>query len=348
MEDIKDFLKKVADCLNEHWIWKTIILFLPSIYLPVLVKYLGEELHLSDSVGNLTKVGSTFTVILYFLVLGVNVLSNYKSKRDKENDFTKEEEYEAEIKKYKKEIEKYEGEIQGYVNTLDVYIRLLNVIGKVCDIKLEAIYNYINSSLENNEFRKPFNETVYPEKQLKSIAREMKTCLSEITSPPVSNISVSMAYEIPGLIQGVHWLDPNEVAQCMKLEKLRKNKITAFYKVYSGQSNYIFINDKQKAANEGNYVFDKKDNRHHNIGSLICDGISIEDENGKIARIILTISTYGYKFTDSENKEILENMSAMIEEVILQQFEKRIRIELALLYIKKQYNRNNQPSEIEK
>ncbi len=93
------------------------------------------------------------------------------------------------------------------------------------------------------------------------------------------------------------------------------------------------------AANEGKYVFDKKDHRNHDIGSIICDEIAIEDEKGKIARIILTISTYGYRFTDSDDADVLENMSQMIEEVLLQQFEKRIRIELALLFVKNQYNK---------
>lgn len=332
MQKIRGFFKKVADCLNEHWIWKTIILFLPSFYLPVLVKYQGEKLHLSDSSGMLTSIGVISTTFLYILVLAVNVLSNYKAKRDKENDIIKEAEHIAEI-------ERYVDEIQAYENTLDVYIRLSNVIGKVCDIKLEAIYNYINFSLENNEFRKPFNETVFPEKQLKSIAREMKTCLAELTLPPVNNISVSMAYEFPNLSKTIRWIDQSEVVQCMELKNLKKNKNTAFYKVYNGQSNFIFINDKQKAENEGCYVFDNKDHRHHDVGSLICDDISLEDEDGKFARIILTVSTYGYRFTNSEDVEILNNMSEMIEEVIFQQFEKRIRIELALLYIKKQYNK---------
>lgn len=322
----------MADCLNDHWIWKTIILFLPSIYLPVIVKYAGQNLNLSNSKGNLTKFGILITVLLYVSVFLINVLANFKSKRDKENDSKREEEH-------KKEIQSYKEEIQSYDNTLDVYYRLINVIGNVCDIKLESIYNYIDSSIKNKEFRKPFNETVYPENQLKAIAREMKTCLAEITLPPISNITVSMAYEFPGIGSQVRWIDQNEVAQCMQLKNLKKNKSTAFYKVYSGQSNFLFFNDKEKAAEDGNYVFDMKDHRHRDIGSIICEDISIEDEEEKIARIILTVSTYGYKFTNSDDELVLENMSSMIEEVILQQFEKRIRIELALLFIKRQYNK---------
>ncbi len=331
-DKIKVLLGKTADCLNEHWIWKTIILFLPSIYLPVIVKYAGSIWGLLDADDKLTKLGIIITVVLYIVVLAVNILSNYKLKCDKERDLKREQQHQEEI-------QEYENEIQAYENTMDVYVRLMNVIGNICDAKLGAIYNYINNALEIGEFRKPFNETVYPEKQLKSIAKEMKTCLSEITQPPLNNISISMAYEFPGAGVELKWIDQQEIAQCMGLNSLKKNKSTTFYKIYSGQSNFLFYNDKSIAANEGKYVFDKKDHRYHDIGSIICDEIALEDENGKIARIILTISTYGYRFTDSSDEGILDNMSNMIEQVILQQFEKRIRIELAFLFVKNRYNK---------
>lgn len=333
-EIIKQSLKKIADCLNEHWIWKTIILFLPSIYLPVIVKYCGTKFNLCDSDGNLTILGIWITIAIYGIVLLINILANYKSKKDKENEQILKREQE-------KEIEAYEQEIQSYSNTLDVYERLLNVIGRVCDIKQEAINNYIESSLKSREFRKPFNETVCPEIQLKNIARELKSCLSEITQPPLDNISVSMAYEFPEVSKQINWIDQSEVMQCMSLKKLKASKDSTFYKIYSGESDFLFFNDKELAAQNGNYVFDQKDNRFHKIGSIICDEISLEDDRGKIARIILTVSTYGYKFTDSEDEKILSNMSQMIQEVILQQFEKRIRIELGFLFVKKQYNKQN-------
>lgn len=332
MNWIKSLLKRLADCLNEHWIWKTIILFLPSVYLPVVVKYAGEKLKLSDANGKLTTCGVSITVALYAGVLFINILANYKSKRDKEIEEQKNNEH-------KKVIEEYKSEIVAYDETLTVYDRVLNVIGNICDVKLESIYGYINTSIEGGEFHKPFNETVHPDKQLKSIAKELKTCLSEITLPPLNHISVSMAYEFPGISNGLNWIDQREIQQCMQIKQLIKNTHTTFYQIYSGKSDFLFFNDKKKAADNNNYVFDKKDHRFHDIGSIICDEIAVEDGERKIARIILTISTYGYRFTDSDNPEVLSNMSEMIEEVILQQFEKRIRIELALLYVKKQYNK---------
>lgn len=328
----KKVLKKLADLLNEHWIWKTIILFLPAVYLPVVVKYAGVQVGLSKKNGGLTKAGITITGIIYIVALLINILSNYKSNKDKEIKVIEEE-------KHRQEIEKYEQEIESYDETLVVYDKLLNVIGNICDVKLEVIFGYINNSILGGTFSKPFNETVCPEKQLKSIAKELKTCLSEITLPPFSQISVSMAYDFPQLDDKLRWIDQQEIAQCMSLTQLQKNENTTFYKIYSGQSNFLFFNDKKIAATNGMYVFDKKDHRSHDKGSIICDEIALEGDNGKIARIILTISTYGYKFTNSIDETILNNMSTMIEEVILQQFEKRIRIELALLFVKKQYNK---------
>ena len=230
----KVLLKKLADCLNDHWIWKTVILFLPSIYMPVVVKYAGDKCGLIDTSGKLTTRGIMLTIMLYVCVLAVNVLANYKSKRDKEDELKKEEKHRAEIRKY-------QDELLSYDNTLTVHTRLLDVIGNICDVKLEGICSYINSSIEGGEFRKPFNETVYPEKQLKSIAKEMKTCLSEITQVPFSQISVSMAYEFPEAGIGLKWIDQQEIAQCMQLHQLKKNESTTFYKVYSGQSDFLFF-----------------------------------------------------------------------------------------------------------
>ncbi len=228
IKKIKILLEKLADCLNEHWIWKTIILFLPSIYLPVIVKYAGEKVGLSDAEGKLTTIGIRATILLYAIVLGINILVSYKAKKDKADDEERE-------KLHYEEIEALEDEILSYDGTLAVYTRLLNVIGNICDIKLESICSYINSSICNGIFHKPFNETVYPEKQLRSIAKELKTCLSEITKPPFNQISVSMAYEFPGREGGLKWIDQQEIAQCMQLNQLKKNKNTTFFKVYSGQ-----------------------------------------------------------------------------------------------------------------
>lgn len=329
---IKRILKKIADCINEHWVWKTLILFMPSVYLPVVVKYAGETLGLCSHKEKLTAVGYATTIVIYCTVFFINVLSSYKSKKDKENELATENKYIEEIKNYKNEIDTFD-------NTLHVYRRLLNFIGNICESKFNSICGYIDDSTKTGEFKKPFNETVHPDEQLKSIAKELKKCLSEITKPPVGNITVSIAYQFPGISKNFKWVDQQEIAQCMQLGALKKNLNTTFYKIFAGESNFLFYNDKRLASDKGEYVFDNKDKRHHNVGSIICDEIAIENENGKIARAILTISTYGYKFTDNTDDETLRNMSQMIEEVILQQFEKRIRIELALLYVKNQYNR---------
>ncbi len=330
-------LAKMADFWNQHWVLKTIILFFPSVYLPVIVKYFGKHLGLTTTRQEgivLTTLGLIITIVIYIVVLLLNILGNYKAKRDKIR--------EADVATQQETlIQEYENKLQYYSNTLKVHTRLSDVIGKICDNKLDSICSYIESCMQNNEFRKPFNETAYPEKQLKCIAQEIKSCLAEITAPPLNNISVSIAYQLPTISKVWRWIDQNEIQQCLPLSKLQKNQKTTFHMVYSGSKDFVFFNDKKQAELKGKYVFDKKDERHGNTGSIVCDSITLANDSGTIARIILTISTYGYKFTNSVDETILENMSKIIEEVILQQFEKRIRIEMALLFIKKKYNNKN-------
>lgn len=83
----------------------------------------------------------------------------------------------------------------------------------------------------------------------------MKSCLSEITQPSLDNISVSMAYEFPEMNRQIYWVDNKEVVQCMSLKNLKTNKNTTFYKIYSGESDFLFFNDKELASRDGNYVF---------------------------------------------------------------------------------------------
>lgn len=320
---MKSILKRIADYLNEHWIFKIIVLSLPSIYLPFITKNYGKE-SLTDSDGNLKLVGILVAWLIYCSVLFINILANYKVKLDKEEELEH-----AKIK---------EKELLEYKSTLEVYLKLLEYIGNVCEVKLGAICSYIETAEKSGKFRKPFNDTVYPDKQLKSICKEIKNCLSKITGIDYNNITVSMAYVLPSISSKLNWVDQQETASCMNLYNLMKNPKTAFYKVYTEDTGYVFINDKKIASQESNYVLDKKDKKYNEIGSLICEEIAIENENDKIARIILTISTYGYKFTENGDEENLKNISDMIEKIILQQFEKRIKIELALLYVKKKYN----------
>lgn len=149
MDKIKNILKKITDVFNEHWIWKTIILFLPSIYLPIIVKYWGDTLQLVNENDNLTIRGLVTTISIYIIVLLINILSSYKSTRDKVLEAEKD-------KKHKEDIEEYK-------SSLGLYILLMEAIGNICDKKCDSISYYINSSIKKKNFSKPFNETVYPD-----------------------------------------------------------------------------------------------------------------------------------------------------------------------------------------
>ncbi len=77
---------RIADWFNRHWICKTIILFLPAVYMPIAVEKAGVQIGLTDDSGVMTSRGWILTVIIYMLALMVDILSSYKAKRDKKRD----------------------------------------------------------------------------------------------------------------------------------------------------------------------------------------------------------------------------------------------------------------------
>lgn len=274
MKNNKDILKKIADLLNEHWVWKTIILFLPSIYLPVIVKYLGKKLNLLDEKECITPLGWLITVFVFGTVLLVNVLSNYKTKRDKKA--------EDEIKK------KYEYEIEQYRHSLGIHQQVMHSIRDVCDNKYDSMCSYIRQAHKKQSFKRPYEETMRPDAQLKKISKEMKQCLSQISAPSEEHIRVSMAYIFPELMKSWKWIDQSEVSNCIKLEELVKNEKSSFYQIMNGSRTFLFYNDKSEAEQKGEYVFDKQDKKFGNIGSVICDEVSIENDNEQsIARLMI-------------------------------------------------------------
>lgn len=54
-----------------------------------------------------------------------------------------------------------------------------------------------------------------------------------------------------------------------------------------------------------------------------------------LRRLIVSITTYGEKLTDRTDEPTINRITSIIRELILTEFEQRIHIELATLYIKK-------------
>lgn len=318
MQKVKDLLKKLADYFNIHWIQKTAVLFIPTIWLPFVIKIWGNDIGLSEN-GELTKIGILVTVLLFGIVFFINVLSSYKAKLEKEREV----EMQSEMKRLR--------------SNLSICETVMDSIYDICDVKYDTLLEYMEGVEDTKRCDKPFLSTVHPTKQLKAISDELAKCFSGITGIKKNELIVSMAYSLSE--NNWKWVDFKKLHGCATLEELISNPKSTFYQMYSGKSEFVFYNSKEQAERTGNYVFDTKDNSHRNVGSIICQRIEVGTEDKVQGVLILSISSYGKKFIKTDDEEKIRDAENTIRNVILKQFEKRICIELSDLFIKETYRR---------
>jgi hypothetical protein len=310
-------------------LYNIVILFLPSIWFPIVINNLGSTLQLVyQNTTRLNIHGWVFTVIVYGSVLCYYIITSIKNTKD-EKDYSK-----------------LDQRIKELDANLNIYEHLIDGIGDVCSTKYDTLQEYIKSILKSGKCYKPFDSTIKPDVQLKNIAKEVKACLGNVTRVKKDKLVVSMAYNFPNENNIWKWIDYSDIHGCETIDHLVIDHKSTFYKIMTNQVSFVFYNDKIEASKQGNYIFDSRDISNKCIGSIICEEIQVEIEGNTVARIILSASSYSCKFTDKEDTEVINNIENTIL-IILQQFEKRIRIELAEFYIKEEYRKYDEKKVIQ-
>lgn len=323
----KEQLKNIADYFNKHWIFKAMILFIPTIWLPFIVKVWGKSIGVADANGTLNRTGKWITVIIFSIVLGVNVLSSYKAKLEKEREMS------------------LQKQLRVLENNLNIYETVMDSIYDICEEKYDTLLEYMSGIEITEKCEKPFLSTVQPTKQLKAISDKLANCFSTITGIKKNELTVSMAYSLANT-NVWKWVDFKHLHGCSTLDELINNQRSTFYQLYSGKATFLFFNSKEEAEKAGMYVFDTRDDSHKHIGSIICQKIEVGSEKNIQGTIIMSISSYGKNFINSEKNHNKEDVENTIRNVILKQFEKRISIELSDLFIREyysQYKKTNIP-----
>lgn len=309
MSNIKKVIKNGVKFINKHYYLKPIFTILASIWLPFIVKYCGKDFGLMNQQENMYWYTVILTVIIYFGTSVIAFLSVAESQINKE--------YDAEIIKLESNNKLYEYLIESTHN--------------ICDNKYENIITYIDSC--DKDFQDIYSNVAQPIRQLKIISKEMKSCFEAILPKKNKDLIISMAYNFPEVNGDWKWVDYKDLHGGFSIKELIDNESSAFYKIYSESETSVFFLDKEAAFKQNSYVFDKKDNskKNNKVGSIACIGVPVIIQNKKIGRVIVSITSYGFKFDTNDDNE--DNIRQTIEDVILTCFEKRIRIELALLYI---------------
>lgn len=288
--------------LKHHYIITTIVCFIPAIWLPIIVRYLGKNLNLISE-NSLTFIGWISTILIYTLSLLVTIFINYSAKATQII---------------------HDNEIKQARATVTLSNTIMDCTYKICANK----YNDLcNNALEYYDTKK----------QIEFILSELQNSISSLMNIRSRDLCVSLAYKIND--KDIEWICTSNTGSGNTRKILASNTSSSFYQVYTNLCDFLFYNDKNVAMQEGRYIYNSRDKSNQNNGSIMCKRISVMLNNQKKINAVLSVNSY-VKFDKTDNPEVIKNIKNNIQWTIIAEFEKRIQIELINIYNRTRHKKN--------
>ncbi len=260
----------------------------------ILISVFGRNLGLKDIDNNLYPV--VYYVSLPIFLISI-LFTFLKSSADKWNENSK----------YKGQ--KVLGNLNSSLNALKEY-------------KYRRFINYIQDHPDDSS---PFHEITKPRTQIELILDNFRTVLSQNFGIESDNIGVSVLIKKDG--SDWEWMPSINLKEGLQLNDLISNDHTTAYQIIHANQDYMFFPDKREAITKNKYVPDTRDKSCENIGSIFCGNISIDHNK---LQAVFSISSYGEQFCTNKDTEAIY----LITKKIFPTYERRLKVELALLYIK--------------
>ena len=332
----KNYISKLLLSLHEWMLKRPVILtfFLSSVTIlfSFILVFLGDLLPVpfkltefdSKSHLRLTPFGmviSSICLIWNFLLEASDKYYDYKKKEDMSN---------AEAINYIRE-------------------RVDTRIVSVCDNKFNTLISLIDDISKGNTAPKCIISK--PCEQLKSITKELDACLRSLLihnnydlNENEIYITIFYKFQYTGKWKQTQSAFPEIGAP---IDSIVNNPNSTFYNTLKSKNGILFINDKQKGADTNKYVPDKDDKYDENgklKGSILCYRINCTKNGVNYISAIISISTYNKRIEPNNISNQIKNIEDNICNYILNSFEKRIRIELSLLYLSELYTNKQKKS----
>lgn len=308
---VKDFLAYTADCLNGRgWIIKVVLQFLPGLWSPLILNLFSSIL---TSNGKLNRWGWLCAIVIYGSSFLVTLLTAYKSTRDEKRKVLNE----SRINALKAEIV-----LRQAVTTAENTVE-----GKRVRRIKERAFSLVK---ENRSCVEIISSAFNPRECISSILDELRACFSKVTELTKESIHISAAYCIGD--GNWSWLVSLSNEDVASISDLLNN--TSAFKVVMNNQSYFYCNDKRDAAARNQYFFDARDHSKNEKGSIICWRIVSSLKGALPIQMIISVSTYGHLFIESENvtQDVIDKFyNVKIRDVILQQFENEL-VESLLLF----------------
>jgi hypothetical protein len=290
------FLRKLYDYFVEHWFLSGLITASPA-FLFALIQIFGNNVGIYNQ-GMLTFTASLILWPLFIILAAFSFLLAYADRYD--------------------EKAKKDGQF--------IYALLLECVNTITETKLRRFTRYINTHKTRRGVN-PFFDITQPNTQMESILENIRIAFSKMFGISRDNIGLSIVYKTDENASW-GWLNKMNIGDDLTLDELLNNPNSAVRQIIDKKTGFLFFPDKKVGIERNQYVPGEKDKATDNLGSIICKKISTNTDN--CIQAILCVTTYGCQICDENDSETREKINL----VLLPTFERRIQVELALLYTK--------------
>ena len=298
---------------KKHWYIYLIIVSIPSAWFSAILPYWGKFFHLIDENGFLTVGGTIATIIIMIVVAFIVFSHDSYLKCKEENDIE---------------------EITGKISFLQ---EIIKNVDNICAEKLSSIKNRI---VDEKELEKAMIIS-NPNNQLKRIIEGITECLVNLLNNDKNNFKfgdffVTIAYNFPQDNADWQWTEGNSNKDMELDELLKPDCLSTFNYILKTHKPYYFNNSKEEAKTNGQYAYTPLDELSAEskeiVGSIFCYRYQIKKGNTVYVDAMLSITTQKKRFAE-ENVESCKNVRENMISIVKDHFEKRIGIELSLLYL---------------
>lgn len=325
IDNFKKFLIKLHEWEQQQWMIVSIFLSTSSIWFSLILSFFGETFRFVSINNNGKRQFTVIGFICTFIIIIISCLFAAAQRYYEYNKFNSD------------------------INTMKLFVLEQVDLGtnKICDNKFITLKKLIYDIKKTGNNKRAPIIVSKPEEQLKHITERMSNCLSKLLSQNEYDIRedelyISVYYNFP--LENNNWnlADSLSPEKGLDIDALL-NRNTTFAKILESNKTLLFYNSKEQAQKYDCYISDSEDKYDSNNrlkGSIVCYKIIIKEKEQVLAIAVVSISTYNKKFVNSDDKKVIETAEYNINEYIFKPFEKRMRIELCLLYLSKLHNGN--------
>lgn len=217
-------------------------------------------------------------------------------------------------------------------------------VGNVCNSKYNTLITLL-CKITTNQVA-PIKIISAPCTQLATITKELAACLCKLLDPTGQDFTENDLYV--GIFYKFHKFGEWKLANSpfpemgMSVNAVTQNPDSTINHVLNDKTHNgsLFINNKQQGVKEHKYVADSSDqidDKGNLKGSILCYRILCKKDGVDYVTAVVSIATYNKRMVSSSIHKDIKTMEHNICHHILEPFEKRIKIELCLLYLSELY-----------